>query len=236
MRIGILVGVLLFFPVGVASCYSQSAAARVPELETTARLDSASVTSAPLSERNPRYQLRPGDVLDVSFELSPELNQQISVQPDGFVTLKQIGDLHVAGESIPELTESVKKAYSRVLNNPIITVMLRDFEKPFFTAGGMVGHPGKYEMRGDITLVEALQQAGGLTEESKHSQVLLFRRVSQDWLEAKVINVKKMLKDKTLAEDLHLQPGDMIFVPQNRISKMRKFIPTAGFSMYRPVM
>jgi len=60
--------------------------------------------------------------------------------------------------------------------------------------------------------------------------------VSQDWLEAKVVDVKKMLKNRTLAEDVHLQPGDMIFVPQNRISKMRKFIPTAGFSMYRPVM
>jgi polysaccharide export outer membrane protein len=65
--------------------------------------------------------------------------------------------------------------------------------------------------------------------------VLLFRRVSQDWAQAKVIDVKKMLNNKTLAEDVHLQPGDMIFVPQNRISKIRKFIPTAGLSMYSPI-
>jgi polysaccharide export outer membrane protein len=100
----------------------------------------------------------------------------------------------------------------------------------------MVGHPGKYEIRGDVTLVEALQQAGGLTSESKHSQVLLFRRVSQDWLQAKVIDVKKMINQKDLTEDLHLQPGDMIFVPQNRISKIRQFIPTAGFNMASPVL
>jgi polysaccharide export outer membrane protein len=194
-------------------------------------------TSAPqLSERNPRYVLRPGDVLDVNFELSPELNQEVSIQPDGFVTLKQIGDLHVSGKSVPEFRETLKQEYSRFLHDPMITVLLKDFEKPYFTAGGMVGHPGKYEIRGDVTLVEALQQAGGLTSESKHSQVLLFRRVSQDWLQAKVIDVKKMINQKDLTEDLHLQPGDMIFVPQNRISKIRQFIPTAGFNMASPVL
>jgi polysaccharide export outer membrane protein len=130
----------------------------------------------------------------------------------------------------------LKQEYSRFLHDPMITVLLKDFEKPYFTAGGMVGHPGKYEIRGDVTLVEALQQAGGLTSESKHSQVLLFRRVSQDWLQAKVIDVKKMINQKDLTEDLHLQPGDMIFVPQNRISKIRQFIPTAGFNMASPVL
>ena len=190
---------------------------------------------AQLSERNPRYKLRPGDVLNVSFELSPELNQEIPVQPDGFVTLKQVGDLHVAGSSVPEFTDAVKQAYSRFLNAPIITVLLKDFEKPYFTAGGMLGHPGKYEIRGDVTLVEAIEQAGGLTEESKHSQVLLFRRVSQEWAQAKVIDVKKMLNQKMLADDIHLQSGDMIFVPQNRVSKIRKFIPTAGLSMYSTI-
>jgi len=148
MRIRILLSFLLYFPSSIVSCYAQSASTKPLEVAANDRPDSASVTTARLSERNPRYKLLPGDVLDVSFELSPELNQQISVQPDGFVTLKQIGDLHVAGESVPELTASIKTAYTRVLNNPIITVTLREFEKPFFTAGGMVGHPGKYELRG----------------------------------------------------------------------------------------
>jgi len=218
---------------GIGNGYSQSTLAS--ELPSQASPQNASAASPQFSERYPRYKLRPGDVLDLTFELSPELNQQVSVQPDGFVTLKQAGDFHVSGESVPEFREAVKTAYTKFLHDPIITVELKDFEKPFFTAGGMVGHPGKYEMRGDVTLVEALAQAGGLTEESKHSQVLLFRRISQDWAQAKVIDVKKMLNNKTLAEDIHLQPGDMIFVPQNNVSKIRKFIPTAGLSMYSPI-
>lgn len=220
---------------GIGHGYSQSTLATASELPSQASPEPEGTVSPQFTERHPRYKLRPGDVLELTFELSPELNQQISVQPDGFVTLKQVGDFYVAGESVPKFRESVTTAYSKFLHDPIITVDLKDFEKPFFTAGGMVAHPGKYEMRGDVTLVEALAQAGGLTEESKHSQVLLFRRVSQDWAQAKVIDVKKMLNHKTLAEDIHLQPGDMIFVPQNRVSKIRKFIPTAGLSMYSPI-
>ena len=218
---------------GVWQGHAQSSSSTSNSLD--AHADNPPLASPPFTERNPRYRLRPGDVLELTFELSPELNQQISVQPDGYVTLKQVGDFHVAGQSVPEFTEVIKTAYRKFLHDPIITVNLKDFEKPFFTAGGMLAHPGKYEMRGDVTLVEALQQAGGFTEESKHSQVLLFRRVSQDWAQARVIDVKKMLNEKTLAEDIHLQPGDMIFVPQNRVSKIRKFIPTAGLSMYSPI-
>lgn len=235
MKLRTALTILAWLACGICSCYSQSALPVADKTGAQTNSHDASLTSPQFAERNPRYRLRPGDVLDLTFELSPELNQQISVQPDGFVTLKQVGDFHVAGESVPEFTESVKSAYGKFLHEPMITVSLKEFEKPFFTAGGMIAHPGKYEMRGDVTLVEALQQAGGFTEESKHSQVLLFRRVSQDWAQAKVIDVKKMLNQKTLAEDIHLQPGDMIFVPQNRISKMRKFIPTAGLGMYSPI-
>jgi polysaccharide export outer membrane protein len=219
-----------------SSAASYAQATPLSQHASTASAPSDAASAPQLSERNPRYVLRPGDVLDVNFELSPELNQEVSIQPDGFVTLKEIGDLHVSGKSVPEFRETLKQEYSHFLHDPMITVLLKDFEKPYFTAGGMVGHPGKYEIRGDVTLVEALQQAGGLTSESKHSQVLLFRRVSQDWLQAKVIDVKKMINQKNLTEDVHLQPGDMIFVPQNRISKIRQFIPTAGFNMASPLL
>ena len=74
--------------------------------------------------------------------------------------------------------------------------------------------------------------AGGFTERSKHSQVVLFRRVSDSWTEARVLDVKKMLSEKDLREDPFLRPGDMLFVPQNRISKFAHYIPTSGLSLY----
>jgi polysaccharide biosynthesis/export protein len=188
-----------------------------------------------LQQRNPRYQLRAGDVLDLQFEFSPEFNQTVSVQPDGYITLRSIGDLHVAGATVPELTATLRHQYGKFLHDPVIAVVLKDFEKPYFIATGMVGHPGKYELRGDTTVVEAIAMAGGFTEAAKHSQVVLYRRVSQQWLEAKLLDVKSMLNRHNLAEDIHLQPGDMIYVPQNRISKIRRYIPSTGLNVPTPV-
>ena len=158
----------------------------------------------------------------------------MTVHPDGYITLTGLGDLYVAGKTVPELRESLQTAYARILHDPVINVVLKDFEKPYFIAGGEVGKPGKYDLRDDTTLTEAIAIAGGFTGSSKHSQVLLFRRVSNDWAEAKILNVKKMFQAGNLTEDLHLQPGDMFFVPQNAISKIKPWIPytaiTTGFN------
>ena len=178
-----------------------------------------------LQRRNPRYQLRKGDTFDLTFPFTSEFNQTVTVHPDGYITLTGLGDFYVEGKTIRELRESLQTAYARILHDPVINVVLKDFEKPYFIAGGQIGRPGKYDLRGDTTLTEAIAIAGGFTGSSKHSQVLLFRRVSNDWAEAKILNVKKMFQAGNLTEDLHLQPGDMIFVPQNAVSKIKPWIP-----------
>jgi polysaccharide export outer membrane protein len=185
-----------------------------------------------LHRRNPRYQLCKDDVLQLNFNLTPDLNQSVTVQPDGYITLLGVGDLHVEGQTIPDLTQSVRLAYAKTLHNPIITVRLMDFEKPYFIVGGEVGHPGKFELRGDTTMTEAIAIAGGFTESSKHSQVWLFRRVSNDWAETQKLDLKKMLKSGNLLEDAHLRPGDMLYVPKNTLSKMKRFIPVTTLGTY----
>ena len=76
---------------------------------------------------------------------------------------------------MPELTSTLRQAYSRILNNPIISIVLKDFQKPYFIADGQVGRPGKYELRANTTLIEAIAMAGGFTDTSKHSHVQLYR-------------------------------------------------------------
>lgn len=185
-----------------------------------------------LHRRNPRYQLCKDDVLQLNFALTPDLNQTVTVQPDGYITLQGVGDLHVEGQTIPEVTEAIRSAYEKTLHNPIITVRLMDFDKPYFIVGGEVGHPGKFELRGDTTLTQAVAIAGGFTQASKHSQVWLFRRVSNDWAETHQFNLKEMLKNGDLREDAHLRPGDMLYVPKNTISKIKPFIPIVTLGTY----
>jgi polysaccharide biosynthesis/export protein len=183
-----------------------------------------------LQHRDPRYKLCTGDNFELTFPFTPDFNQTVTVQPDGFISLSGLGDLQVAGKTVPEVRELLKTAYARILHDPVVNVVLKDFEKPYFIASGEIGRPGKYDLRGDITLTQGIAIAGGFNESSKHSQVLLFRRVSNDWVEVRVLDVKKMFQSANLMEDLHLQPGDMFFVPQNRISKIRKWIPYTSVS------
>jgi protein involved in polysaccharide export with SLBB domain len=156
----------------------------------------------------------------------------VSVQPDGFIPLKGLDQLNVQGMTVAELQNTIHDAYAATLHDPEVTIELKEFEKPYFTAIGAVARPGKYELRGDATVTEGVALAGGFTEQAKHSQVVLFRRISENQTEARVLNVKQMLNSRNLAEDFHLRAGDLVYVPQNWISKIRRYLPTSSLSTY----
>jgi len=185
-----------------------------------------------LQRRNPRYQIERGDVMELNFPLSPEFNQTPTVQPDGYISLLGAGDLHVEGLTVPELRESLRGVYANILRDPVITVVLKDFEKPYFVASGEVVRPGKYDLRGYTTATQAVAMAGGFSDSAKHSEVLLFRRVFNDWVEVKKVNLKKMLQARQLGEDVALEPGDLLYVPKSTIGKIRRYLPTQSMGMY----
>jgi polysaccharide export outer membrane protein len=109
---------------------------------------------------------------------------------------------------------------------------LRNLSPHTSIAGGEVERPGKYDLRSDITLTEAVALAGGFNDRSKHSQVILFRRVNTEIVESHLVDVKSLMKSRNLSEDIHLMPGDFVFVPQNTLSKIKRFLPTSDMSLY----
>jgi polysaccharide export outer membrane protein len=200
-------------------------------------INTVSPSGAALQRREERYRVVDGDVLDLQFEFTPDFNQTVTVQPDGYVTLKEVGDLHVEGETVPEIKHQLEQAYLKVLAKPVVTVDLKDFNKPYFMALGQVARPGRYDLRGNTTVSEAVAMAGGFTTQAKHSQVLLFHRVNDKWSSVTKIDLKHMLKTRNLTEDSYLQPGDMVYIPQNVISKVKAYIPneSMGMNAYQPI-
>jgi polysaccharide export outer membrane protein len=163
-----------------------------------------------------RYQLRSGDVLELNFPFVPDFNQTLTVQPDGFITLHLLGPLRVAGTTVPELTETLLARYNAILRDPVITIELKEFEKPYFIVAGEVEKPGKYDLRGETTLTQAVAVAGGLKERAKHSRAVLFQRQPDGDFKATKLDLNKMLKDADLNADLRLQPGDLVYIPRRR--------------------
>lgn len=217
-------------------CAAQTETAPPPSNAVVADATKPTGDGAQFKSRSPRYRIEPGDTFDLTFDLSPEFNQlALAVQPDGFVTLRAVGEIKVAGQTVPELTQTVRLAYGKFLNNPVVSISLKEFEKPYFIASGQVAKPGKYEMHGNMTVTQAIAVAGDFQSSAKHSQVVLFRRVDDQWTEAKLIDVKKMEKNRDLREDPFLHSGDMLFVPKNTLSKIDRLIPNMSLGTYLPL-
>jgi polysaccharide export outer membrane protein len=131
-----------------------------------------------------------------------------------------------------EAAAAIRTAYSKLLRDPIVTVELKDFNKPYFVIGGQVNKPGKYDLRGYTSASQAVAVAGGFNDTAKHSQVLLFRRMDDQWYEVKSLNLKRILAGHNVNEDAEIQAGDMLYVPQNFISKVKRYIPSSGMGAY----
>ena len=184
---------------------------------------------AQLAQRDLRYRLQPSDVIDLHYRYTPEYDQIVSVEPDGFVNLQLVGELKLAGLTLNEAQSAIRAKASSRLRDPELYVLLKDYVKPQITVGGEVGSPGRFELRGRTTALQAIEMAGGFKDlNAKHSQVLLFRRTSPDTGETTIVDLKRIMNSKNLAEDPILQPGDMLLVPQNRVSKLERYIRWAN--------
>ncbi len=193
---------------------------------------SFSIQGQTLTTRDSRYNLRSGDVLAVEYRYSPEYNASVTVEPDGHVSLPLIGDVKVGGLSLPELHGLLVNKAGERLNDPEITVSLREFDKPHYVVGGEVGTPGRYDLHGRVTALRAVEMAGGFKQSAKASQVLLIRPIDGTMGETKVINLQKVLAKHQLNEDPDIRDGDMLIVPKNRLGKIEPYIRLVNAGFY----
>ncbi|MPZ18509.1 MAG: hypothetical protein GEV06_11430 [Luteitalea sp.] len=181
---------------------------------------------------NGRYRINPGDVLELRFPFVPELDQKLAVQPDGYVTLMEIGDLRVQGQTIPQLRAHLREAYAPIVRDPVFTLVLQEFEEPYFVAAGEVVRPGRYDLRGATTLTQALAYAGGPTGKARLSEVVIFRHYTEETVTARKVDVKAMYGREDLSEDPLLRPGDTIFLPKSALGKLAPVLSRVGLGLY----
>src|ERR1700683_1897906 len=118
LTLGILMGCALF-----QLCSAQTQPAPTPSNAVVADASKPAVDGPQFKSRSPRYRIEPGDTFDLTFDLSPEFNQlAVAVQPDGFASLRAVGDIKVSGQTVPELTQTLRLAYEKILNNPVVSI------------------------------------------------------------------------------------------------------------------
>jgi protein involved in polysaccharide export with SLBB domain len=197
-----------------------------------ALLPAAAQTSALPAERDQRYRVQPHDVLELHFQVTPDFNQTVTVSPDGYIGLREAGEVKVSGYTVPEIRESIIRNYRGILRDPVINISLREFERSHVVVGGEVNRPGKVEMRGPLTLAEAIFQSGGATQFARLGEVLVFRKVSDRIAEVRRVDLRGQLMAEGSGELAELRSGDMIYVPLSRVGKLDRFLDIARVTFF----
>jgi len=203
-------------------------------------------TSVSTANQEPEPELRvvllPGDVVDIKFFYNPELNESQTVRPDGKITLQLIGDIKVEEKTTDELREDLIELFTPHLKIPEIAVIARSLLGRRVYVGGEVIAPGVVTMQSRLTALEAIMQAGGFDLPSARvGNVVIVRHKNGQRYGCK-LNLKNALKGKE-AEPFYLEPYDIVYVPQTRITKATQWIdqhinmviPDFGFTYSRPI-
>ena len=143
-----------------------------------------------LTEHYPEYRLERSDVVEVKYRYTPEFDQTLTVGPDGHVSLTGLGDLVAAGLTVHQFRDKLVSLSSQRLVNPEITVTLKEFDKPHVYVEGEVNTPGRVELRGDLSILDAIAVAGGFKNIAKQSEVLILDRSDPQHAVTRVMNVK----------------------------------------------
>jgi protein involved in polysaccharide export with SLBB domain len=178
------------------------------------------------------YRIRQGDKLGVKFVYHPELSDAaVVVRPDGMISLPLVDDLRAEGLTVGELKARLERAYAESLVSPVVVVSLVEFVAPRVFVGGQVSKPGGYELRQGQTVLQAVILAGGFTREAHRKTVLHARAARGGDLKITVVDITKLVKAGGGGQELTLQDGDYVFVPDSKMSRVTQMTDALRFAM-----
>lgn len=171
------------------------------------------------------YKLGPEDVVSVEvFNQERYSRRGITVPPSGRISLSLIpGGVFVNGKTVEEVAEIIKKRYDEYIIDPQVTVSLEKAASYRYSIVGDVGQPGVRLMSHRMTVTEAIAEAGGVLSTGDKSKVLVLRRQQNGNLAQIAVNVSAIYKGK-MPDNTYLVPGDQIFVPGNKMKKVREIL------------
>ena len=169
------------------------------------------------------YRIQAGDLIDVSFELNPELNVQAIVRPDGKISLQMVGEVDAENRTPSELKEDLRQAYAAELRAPEISVSVVSMAARIYV-DGQVEKPGEYVWSRQITALQAVALAGGLRETATKDEIVVLRRTQNGAPEAITIDLEHAKTGQGESRDVYLAPYDLVVVPESGIAEMNRWV------------
>jgi polysaccharide export outer membrane protein len=152
------------------------------------------------------------DVIGVLFWREAEMSGDVTVRPDGMITLPLIGDIKAVGLKPGDLRDQVQKAASRFLADANVSVVVRQINSRKVFITGQVAQPGAFPLTGPRTVLQLISLAGGLTEYARGQNITIMRDEAGRMRVLK-FNYKEVSRGRMLDQNVQLQPGDTVVVP-----------------------
>ena len=159
------------------------------------------------------YVIGVDDVLSILFWRDKDLSApEITVRPDGKVTLPLLNDVQAAGLTPEQLRDTVLGAARKYVEDPNPTVIVKEIKSRKVFITGQVEKPGPYPLNGTVTVLQLIATAGGLRDfaDGKNISVIRVRDGKQSVFE---FNYQDLLKKRYLSQNIELAPGDTVVVP-----------------------
>lgn len=190
----------------------------------------AAGTAAPLAQHNaaaPRntsaanpsgaalptdFVIGPDDVLTIVFWREKELSGDVAVRPDGRISLPLLNDIDAAGLTPDQLRVRVTEAAQKLLEEPTVTVVVKQINSRKVFITGQVHKPGSYPLGGPTTVVQLIAMAGGVAEYADDKNITIMRSEHGKQVSFR-FNYNEVKKRKKLEQNIELKPGDTVIVP-----------------------
>ena len=158
------------------------------------------------------YTIGPDDILTVVFWKEKDMSSDVAVRPDGRISLPLLNDVEAAGLTPEQLRVKLAAAADKFLEEPTVTVVVKQINSRKVFITGQVPKPGPYPLTGPTNVVQLIAMAGGVLEYADAENIVIMRTVNGKPISYE-FNYKDIAKRKNLAQNIELKPGDTIIVP-----------------------
>jgi polysaccharide biosynthesis/export protein len=173
---------------------------------------------APVKAATPeyRYLIGPQDTLNIIVWRNPELSYVGAVRPDGKISTPLVEDLPAVGHTSTELARDIEKALSRYIRDPVVTVIVTSFAGPYSEQIRVIGeaaHPQAVPYRQNMTVLDVMIVAGGLTDFADGNRAVLVR--GSQGGKAYSVRLRDLIKRGDISANVDVMPGDVLIIPQS---------------------
>ena len=166
----------------------------------------------PVDNPAANYVIGPDDILSVVFWRDKDMSVDVVVRPDGKISLPLVNDVQAGGLTPSQLRDNVNTLARKYLEEPSVTVVVKQINSRKLFITGQVEKPGPYPMSGPTTVLQLISMAGGLKEFTDGKKILIMR--TKDGKQTgRVFNYREVTSGKHLEQNIELQPGDTVVVP-----------------------